>query len=218
MAGRPGRTSRAEQRRRTEARILSSARELFAAAGYERTSIRAVAAAAGVDPGLVMHHFGSKARLFERAAHLSPPPEGPPAGTAAGVAEALLRRLVVRMAAEPVTSLAVLRSMLTHPDAAADVRAALSRQLAQDAAAIAAVAADAPALRASLVGATILGLVVGRYLLELDGLRDAAPEEIGRLMGPCLRALTSSRPAPPAAPRSPPPGRRAARGAAPGAS
>ena len=48
---RPG--SRAEQRRRTEARILDAAAQMFLTAGYERTTIRAVASAAGVDAGLV---------------------------------------------------------------------------------------------------------------------------------------------------------------------
>ncbi|HMG62097.1 MAG TPA: helix-turn-helix domain-containing protein, partial [Streptosporangiaceae bacterium] len=55
---RPG--SRAEQRRRTEARILAAAAAVFVADGYERATIRAVASAAGVDAGLVMHYFGSK--------------------------------------------------------------------------------------------------------------------------------------------------------------
>ena len=51
--------TRAEQRRRTEARILTAARQMFADVGYDRTTIRAVAAAVGVDAGLVMHYFGS---------------------------------------------------------------------------------------------------------------------------------------------------------------
>jgi AcrR family transcriptional regulator len=46
---RPG--SRAEQRRRTEARILDAATQIFFSAGYDRTTIRAVASAAGVDAG-----------------------------------------------------------------------------------------------------------------------------------------------------------------------
>ena len=61
-APRPG--SRAEQRRRTEARILDAATEVFFSAGYDRTTIRAVASAAGVDAGLVMHYFGSKQELY----------------------------------------------------------------------------------------------------------------------------------------------------------
>src|ERR1700685_1930243 len=67
--------SRAEQRRRTEARILDAATQIFLAAGYERSTIRAVASAAGVDPGLVMHYFGSKQELFRRVIDTAPVPE-----------------------------------------------------------------------------------------------------------------------------------------------
>ncbi|NUR95130.1 MAG: helix-turn-helix transcriptional regulator, partial [Kribbellaceae bacterium] len=52
------RSSRAQQRIETQDRILAAARQLFAEAGYDRTTIRAVATAAQVDPGLVMHYFG----------------------------------------------------------------------------------------------------------------------------------------------------------------
>jgi AcrR family transcriptional regulator len=46
-----------------KARIRDSAMELFAARGVAGTSLRAVARAAGVSPGLVVHHFGSKEGL-----------------------------------------------------------------------------------------------------------------------------------------------------------
>ena len=77
---RPG--SRAEQRRRTEARILDAAAQAFLTAGYDRTTIRAVASAAGVDAGLVMHYFGSKQELFRRVIDAAPVPEvsGTPTG------------------------------------------------------------------------------------------------------------------------------------------
>jgi TetR/AcrR family transcriptional regulator, regulator of cefoperazone and chloramphenicol sensitivity len=48
----------------TKARIRDSALELFAASGVASSSMRAVAAAAGVSPALVVHHFGSKAGLI----------------------------------------------------------------------------------------------------------------------------------------------------------
>ena len=48
----------------TRAAVLSAARERFAAQGYAGTSVRAVAAAAGVDPALVHHYFGTKDDLF----------------------------------------------------------------------------------------------------------------------------------------------------------
>jgi AcrR family transcriptional regulator len=54
----------------TRDRILTSARELFARNGIDRTSIRAVAKAAGVDAALVHHYFGTKQALFAAAIHL----------------------------------------------------------------------------------------------------------------------------------------------------
>ena len=68
--GRP--IPRAEQRRRTEARVLAAACQLFAESGFDRTTIRAIAAAAQTDPGLVMRYFGSKEELFAAAAQLPP--------------------------------------------------------------------------------------------------------------------------------------------------
>src|SRR5215469_6822839 len=53
--------------RATRAAILEIARSQFGNHGFERTTIRSVASAAGVDPALVMHYFGSKADLFAAA-------------------------------------------------------------------------------------------------------------------------------------------------------
>ena len=55
--------------------ILDAARSLFATRGYEQTTIRAVAAQAGIDASMVMRYFGSKAGLFAAAAtiDLDPP-------------------------------------------------------------------------------------------------------------------------------------------------
>ena len=106
-----GTPSRAEQRRRTEARILETAARLFVESGYERTTIRAIARAAGVDAGLVMHYFGSKQELFQRVTHASP--AQPLGGTPEQVSEQILAILADSLTSEPVQSLAVLRSMLT---------------------------------------------------------------------------------------------------------
>src|SRR5215472_13560668 len=111
---RPG--SRAEQRRRTEARILDAATEVFFSAGYDRTTIRAVDAAAGVDAGLVMHYFRSTEALYQRVIDAAPVPEI--SGTGAEAADQILAGLASRLASEPVASLALLRSMLTNPEAA----------------------------------------------------------------------------------------------------
>lgn len=54
----------------TRDRILASARELFARNGIGNTSIRSIAADAGVDPALVHHYFGTKTQLFAAAIHI----------------------------------------------------------------------------------------------------------------------------------------------------
>src|ERR1700735_1108498 len=111
---RPG--SRAEQRHRTEARILDAATQLFLTAGYDRTTIRAVASAAGVDAALVMHYFGSKQELFRQVIETAPVPS---ISEAPGRApEHTLASLAARLASEPTASLTLLRSMLTNPEAA----------------------------------------------------------------------------------------------------
>src|SRR5581483_12081414 len=52
----------------TRAAILTAARERFAADGYERATIRAIAADAGIDPAMVMRYYGNKEKLFAAAA------------------------------------------------------------------------------------------------------------------------------------------------------
>jgi len=182
---RPG--SRAEQRRRTEARILDAATQIFLAAGYERTTIRAVASSAGVDAGLVMHYFGSKQELFRRVIDAAPVPEV--SGSPEQASEQILATLADRLANEPVASLTLLRSMLTNPEAASAVSAGAARYQAQIAQAIPADDAD---LRAAILSAIILGITVSRHLIKSDDLASADPAEIIRLLRPCVFSLAAS--------------------------
>ncbi|MFC5749452.1 TetR/AcrR family transcriptional regulator [Actinomadura rugatobispora] len=190
MPDEPPPLSRAERRRRTEARILEAARELFARSGYDRTTIRAVAAAAGTDPGLVMRYFGSKEELFARVAELAP--DQPVTGPAEDVAEVLLASLGDKLRGDLSGTLAMLRSMLTHPDAGREVRAAITEQQRQVAAAI---PADDAVLRAGLIGAITLGAIIGRDLLHLEGVRDAKAEDIVEVLRPAIHAIAQSAPA-----------------------
>jgi AcrR family transcriptional regulator len=183
--------SRADQRRRTEARILAAAARLFVERGYERTTIREVARAAGVDGGLVMHYFGSKQQLFQRVTH--DPPVQELTGTADDVTEQILARLADSLASEPVQSLALLRSMLTHPDAAQAMREGAARYQAQISRPI---TADDAELRAALVSAVMLGVIVSRHLLRTEALSAASPEHVIDLLRPCLRSLTRAGPGP----------------------
>ena len=184
--------SRAEQRRRTEARILDAATQAFFGAGYERASIRAVASAAGVDPGLVMHYFGSKQELFRRVIGAAPVPAvsgGPEQAT-----EQILAGLASRLASEPVASLALLRSMLTNPEAASAASAAIDRYQAQIAQAI---PADDAGLRAAIISAITIGVMVSRHLIKSDELATADPAQVISLLRPCMISLAAQPPSPP---------------------
>ena len=181
---RPG--SRAEQRRRTEARILDAAAQVFVADGYERTTIRAVASAAGVDPGLVMHYFGSKQELYRRVIDDAPVPEV--SGTPVEAADQILATLADRLASVPVASLALLRSMLTNPEAASAASAGIARYEAQIARAIPAADAD---LRAALISAITVGITVSRHLIKSDELATADPAQVIQLLRPCVLSLAA---------------------------
>jgi AcrR family transcriptional regulator len=183
-APQPG--SRAEQRRRTEARILDAATQVFFGTGYDRATIRAVAAAAGVDAGLVMHYFGSKQELYRRVIETAPVPEV--SGTPAEAAEQILAALADRLASAPVASLALLRSMLTHPEAASAASAGIARYEAQIAQAIPAADAD---LRAAIISAITLGITVSRHLIKSDALANADPAQVIRLLRPGVLSLTT---------------------------
>jgi AcrR family transcriptional regulator len=178
--------SRAEQRRRTEARILDAASQLFLTAGYERTTIRAVASAAGVDAGLVMHYFVSKQELFRQVIEAAPAPEVNE--TAGQAAEQILASLAERLASEPAASLALLRSMLTSPEAASAASAAIARYEAQITQAI---PADNAGLRAALISAITLGIMVSRHLIKSDELATADPAQVISLMRPCMLSLAA---------------------------
>ncbi|MEU4475062.1 TetR family transcriptional regulator [Micromonospora sp. NPDC023888] len=181
------RLTRAQQRRQTEEGILTAARQMFAELGYERTTIRAVARAAGVDAGLVMHYFDSKDNLFSRAADL--PADELPSGGGEEIVEVLLASLSGRLDGEPVASLAVLRSMLTNTDAAERYRAAAEPQLSQITTAI---PTEDAALRASLLSAIVHGVIIERYLLRLGRLADASPDQIIELLRPCFQTLAAA--------------------------
>jgi len=177
--------TRVERRQRTEARILAAARQLFGEHGYDRTTIRAIATAAGSDPGLVMRYFGSKEKLFAQAASI--PADGPIKGSPEQIAEQLTAALTQKLTEEPAASLAALRAMFSHPEAAEEVRAAMTAQQRQIAEQL---PGEDAVLRSGVIGALTLGLVIGRHLVRLDGL-DASPGEVMTVAGPLIGELTN---------------------------
>jgi len=147
-----------------------------------------VASAAGVDAGLVMHYFGSKQELYRRVIDAAPVPEV--SGTPAEAAEQILAALASRLASEPVASLALLRSMLTNPEAASAASAGIARYQAQIAQAI---PADDAGLRAAVISAITLGITVAPAPRQVRRTRHRRPGA-GHQAAASLHALASRPP------------------------
>ena len=174
---------------RTKSAILRAARERLAAQGYDRMTIRAVAADAGIDPSMVMRYFGNKAQLFDAALNIDlhlPDLTGIPADQ---LPRMLVRLFLDRWENDPTDDalLVLLRSAVTNEHAAARMREIFAAQVAPTLAA--AVGQELAAKRAGLVSAQLLGLGLTRYLLRLPAVTALSPQEIEDTLTPAIRAL-----------------------------
>ncbi len=183
--------------------ILSAARARFAQQGYATTTIRQVAADAGVDPALVHYFFKSKDGLFGAVMDLPGSPAdviGPALAPGVDGAGTRLVRAVLEYWDEPAAQaglLAVLRSAAARPEAADLVREFVTRELQPRISHV----IDRPdgALRAVLVGAALMGLAVERYVIAVEPLASADRELVVAWVGPVVQRYLSDDP-PAAAP------------------
>ena len=175
----------------TRAAVLAAAREAFGMQGYGATSVRAVARAAGVDPSLVLHFFGSKDGLFAAAIEWPVDPDVVVAellaGGADGLGERIVRTFLAIWDASPGQGpmLAMLRSAVSHEDAAGMLRELLLRVLLRPHAVGA--GGNDPDLRAALLASQVVGLAITRYVLRLEPLRSASADQLAPLLGPTLQ-------------------------------
>ncbi len=177
--------------------ILAAARESFGAAGYGGTTIRGVARTAGVDPALVHHFFGTKEGLFGAAMEL---PFDPAvfvsdllADGVEGLGERVVRTFLAVWDGTPGQGpmLALLRSAVTDEQAADSLRTFLTRVLLTPLAQAA--GDDRPQLRANLVASQMVGLAVARYVVRLEPLASAGPDELAPALGSTVdRYLTGT--------------------------
>jgi len=192
--------------------VLDAARELFAELGFERTTMRAVAARAGVDPALIYHYFGDKDGLLFAA--LQPPADAATvfAGLAAAgtgrtgtdrtgtdrtgtdrtgadrTGEELVRRLIGLWEERPEVReqmVAIIRTALSHDHAAGLLRDILSSFIL--AALSDVLADDRRELRVALIGSHIGGLMLARYILKVPGAAAASPEDLVQAVGPTVQ-------------------------------
>jgi len=182
----------------TRAAILGAALARFSAHGFAGTTIRAVAADAGVDAALVHHYFGTKDELFVAALELPVDPRVVFAPVVEGGAEAAgegLLRVFVSVWDDPevrLPFLAVVRSLL-DPDA--------HRLLAEGFLPVviaplgAALGLDRPEHRMSLVASQVIGLILARYVLAIEPIASMPADELVATFAPTVqRYLTGELP------------------------
>jgi AcrR family transcriptional regulator len=174
----------------TRAEVLAAARTSFAEKGFRGTTIRAVAASAGVDPALVHHYFGTKDDLFLAALEMPVDPrqllvpviaQGPD-----GAGERLVRTLlsVWDDPENQVRLLAVARSVLSEDGVTllkdGFIPVVVGPALAQ-------LVTDRPDVRVPLVAGQVVGLIVTRYLIALPAMADMPAEDVVGRVGPVIQ-------------------------------
>jgi AcrR family transcriptional regulator len=169
----------------TRADILAAAQQRFGSDGYERTTLRAVAADVGIDPALVVRYFGSKQDLFAAAAEFTLDLPDLTKVEPDDVADALLPSFFA-VWEEDTTFVALLRAAMTSPTAAETMRRVFATQVAPK---LAAVTPDHPAQRAGLMGAFVIGLATTRYVLANPAVANLSHDELIRWAGPVIRQL-----------------------------
>jgi len=185
------RTGRRRGKQETRDVILAAARRGFAARGYDATSVRAIATDARVDPALVIHYFGTKEALFVAATGLPPAVPWliaslaglPPQDFGQALAGSYIRFVDSDDSRNAI--LALVRSAVSHEEAAAMLRGFLTAQLLP----VITERTGHPdaQLRASLIAAQLIGIAMLRHVLRLEALARATPDDIATLVGPVIQ-------------------------------
>ena len=167
----------------TKAVILAAARQRFAESGFERATIRAIAADANIDPSMVMRYFGSKDQLFAAAADFDLQLPDLSDVERDQLGERLVTHFLNRWEGDEAL-IVLLRSSTTNPEAAQRMREIFAGQLLP---AIAKINPDAPARRAGLVATQVLGMALCRYVLQVPPVVGMSRDELIVWLGPTVQ-------------------------------
>lgn len=176
----------------TRQAIAAAAGRQFAELGYDRASLRSIAAEAGVDPSLVSHFFGSKQQLFVTVMELPFEPSvvvpqllGEPEEAGLRVARFVVGLLETEEARRRIIGL--VRSAASEPKAALLVRDLIEREVLTPIAEQ--LGASSPRVRASFVGSQVVGLVMARYIVGVEPLASLDPETVIATLAPVFQRL-----------------------------
>lgn len=188
---RSNRTGRRPGGSGTRTDILDAARKLFAERGYAGATIRAIAQEAGVDGALIHHFFASKEGVFAAAIEdtFAPAEMLPPVLDAGidGMGERLVRTFLNKWE-EPTTDqqlLAVLRSAVSNDEAAELLRNFLTQELLGRI--VKSLNTDDSELRATLIGAQLVGVAFLRYVLAYGPLAHVETEALVTMLSPTIQ-------------------------------
>ncbi|MGB3325418.1 MAG: TetR family transcriptional regulator [Mycolicibacterium fortuitum] len=195
-----GRSGRWRTGQQNKQRIVDAAREHFMRDGYEKATVRRIAAEAGVDVAMVYYHFGNKEGLFNASVLDTPQHplhqlanllnDGP-----GEIGARLVRDVVQRWDAGASFDLllTVFRSADIHPLARKLLHDTLAGPVAQQIADQFGV--DNAELRVELVTVHLVGLAFARYQLKIEPMASASIDELVAWMGPTVqRYLTDPNP------------------------
>ncbi|TDB76081.1 TetR family transcriptional regulator [Micromonospora sp. KC723] len=188
----PRRTGRRPGNPDTREAILAAARTAFAERGFDAASIRVIAAAAGVDPALVHHYFGTKEQLFRATVDIPVDPAqllpAVLAGDVDGVGERLVRTfLTVWDSPAGAAAVALLRSAVANEWTARLLREFLVTQVLRRVLDQLAVDPAELPLRGSLVATQMIGLAMMRYVIRLEPVASADPEALVTAVAPTVQ-------------------------------
>jgi AcrR family transcriptional regulator len=173
----------------TKAVILAAARQRFAESGFERATIRAIAADAHIDPSMVMRYFGNKDQLFAAAADFDLQLPNLSDVDRDELGARLVAHFLDRWERDEAL-VVLLRSSTTNDEAAQRMRKIFSSQLRPVIARIN--RTDAPR-RAGLVATQVLGMALCRYVLRLPPVVSMSHDEVVAWLGPSIqRYLTAA--------------------------
>ncbi|MGB5016184.1 MAG: TetR family transcriptional regulator [Candidatus Nanopelagicales bacterium] len=181
--------------------VLDAARAAFHARGYARTSVKAVAAAAGVAPEVVSKYYQSKDKLFAAALRL---PFDPATAIPQLVAPGLegmgerLTRVTLETLGDPETRddlIALARAGNSTGKAVAGMKSLVEQDIVDRLAVI--IGVPDARLRANLITSYLMGVAINRYVLRLDPLASMSEEDVIRLVSPTIQDwLTPTKPLP----------------------
>jgi AcrR family transcriptional regulator len=183
----------------TRDRILSSARNLFARNGIDKTSIRAIAKDAGVDPALVHHYYGTKTQLFAAAIHIPIDPMeviGPLREVPVEQLGSVLPSILLSLWDSEMGKgfIAELRSLLAGNEVTL-IRSFLQEVITAEVGSRVDNPPGSGHIRVQFVASQLVGVVMARYILELDPFKSLPVEQIAETIAPNLqRYLTGELP------------------------